>query len=111
MISLAAFGIGLGLYIAPDNNTTMAAAPVGESAEAGGLLNLLRVLGSGVGVASASVVLGFRLGTATGVPARTAGVPATVLFAAVDDTLVMLAAIAALAAAMVIVRKFPAKPV
>jgi hypothetical protein len=69
------------------------------------------VLGSGVGVASASVVLGFRLGTATGVSARTAGVPATVLFAAVNDTLVMLAAFAALAAATVIVRKFPAKPV
>jgi EmrB/QacA subfamily drug resistance transporter len=108
MILLAAFGVGLGLYIAPSNNTTMAAAPAAQSAEAGGLLNLLRVLGSGLGVASAAVVIAFRLGTAAGVPARTAGAPSALLFAAVRDTLVMLAAFSALAAVMVMIRNLPA---
>jgi EmrB/QacA subfamily drug resistance transporter len=101
LASLAAFGVGLGLYIAPNNNAAMAAAPPGQSAEAGGLLNLLRVLGSGIGVASASVVLGFGLGRA-GVPARTAGVPEAALFAATHDTLAMLAGFAVLAAVAVI---------
>jgi EmrB/QacA subfamily drug resistance transporter len=101
-IALAAFGVGLGFYIAPNNNVTMAAAPAAQSAEAGGLLNLLRVLGSGIGVASASMVLGFGLGAA-GRPARTAGVPDAALFAAVNDTLVMLVGFAALAAIVVVI--------
>jgi hypothetical protein len=103
MISLATFGVGLGLYIASDNNAAMTAAPAAESGEAGGLLNLLRVLGTGVGVASASAVLGFRLGGA-GVAVRTAGTPDTVMLAAVGDTLVMVAAFGALDALMAIIR-------
>jgi EmrB/QacA subfamily drug resistance transporter len=101
-VVLAAFGVGLGFYIAPNNNVTMAAAPVSQSAEAGGLLNLLRVLGSGIGVASASMVLGFGLGAA-GRPARTAGVPDAALFAAVTDTLVMLVGFVVLAAIVVLI--------
>jgi EmrB/QacA subfamily drug resistance transporter len=103
MISLATFGVGLGLYIASDNNAAMTAAPAAESGEAGGLLNLLRVLGTGVGVASASAVLGFRLGGA-GVAVRTAGTPDTVMLAAVGDTLVMVAAFGALGALMAMIR-------
>jgi hypothetical protein len=103
MISLATFGVGLGLYIAPDNNAAMTAAPAAESGEAGGLLNLLRVLGTGVGVASASAVLGFRLGGA-GVAVRTAGTPDAVMLAAVGDALVMVAAFGALGALMAIIR-------
>jgi hypothetical protein len=107
MILLAVFGGGLGLYIAPNNNATVAAAPAGKSGEAGGLLNLLRVLGTGVGVAAASAVLSFRLGMAAGIPARTAGVPESALLAAVDDTLVMLAAFGALGAVMAIIHGNP----
>jgi EmrB/QacA subfamily drug resistance transporter len=107
MISLAAFGVGLGFYIAPDNNATMAAAPAEESGEAGGLLNLLRVLGTGVGVASASAVLGFRLGSAAGVPIPTTGGPDAIMLAAVSDTLVMLAAFGALGAVMAVIRDDP----
>jgi hypothetical protein len=81
----------------------MSAAPAAESGEAGGLLNLLRVLGTGVGVASASAVLAFRLGGA-GVAVRTAGTPDTVMLAAVSDTLVMLAAFAAVGALMAVIR-------
>ncbi len=43
--ALALFGSGLGLFIAPNNSATMASAPDDRSGEAGGLLNLMRVLG------------------------------------------------------------------
>ena len=43
MISLAVFGAGLGMFVAPNNSATMSAAPRDRSGEAGGLLNLMRV--------------------------------------------------------------------
>jgi hypothetical protein len=55
--SLALYGVGLGLFISPNNSATLAAAPPAESAMAGGLLNLFRVLGTSIGVATASSVL------------------------------------------------------
>ena len=41
----------------------MSAAPRERSGEAGGLLNLMRVFGTSVGVAGASAVLSWRLAT------------------------------------------------
>jgi EmrB/QacA subfamily drug resistance transporter len=107
MVYLAAFGAGLGLYIAPNNNATMCAAPAEKSGVAGGLLNLLRVFGTGVGVAAASTVLSWRLEAATGIHARTANAPEAALLVAVGAALVMLAALAALGAAMAMVRNDP----
>lgn len=45
MVGLGVYGIGLRVYIASNNNETMAGAPVEKSATAGGLLNLLRIFG------------------------------------------------------------------
>jgi MFS family permease len=59
--ALACFGVGLGLYVAPNNAATMAAAPDGHSTEAGGLLNLTRVLGCISGIVVASSALSWRL--------------------------------------------------
>src|SRR5262249_30728303 len=53
-ISLAVFGAGLGMFIAPNNSATLSAAPSDRSGEAGGLLNLMRIFGMSVGVACAS---------------------------------------------------------
>ena len=61
MVALTLFGIGLGLFIAPNNSATIAAAPEDRSGEAGGMLNLMRVLGCIVGVATASTTLSWRL--------------------------------------------------
>jgi hypothetical protein len=72
MAALAAFGTGLGLYIAPNNSATIGAAPADKSGVAGGLLNLLRVFGAGVGVAAASTALGWGLHAATGASAHNA---------------------------------------
>jgi len=104
MIALAGFGAGLGLYVAPNNSATISAAPADKAGVAGGLVNLLRVLGTGVGVATASAVLGWRLGLAAGALGRTAGAPEAALFTAVDAALVMLAALAVIGAAMGLVR-------
>ena len=59
MAALAAFGVGLGFYIAPNNSATIGAAPQDKSGVAGGLLNLLRVFGAGFGVAAASAALAY----------------------------------------------------
>jgi hypothetical protein len=59
--ALALFGLGLGIYIAPNNAATMEAAPDGRNAEAGGLLNLMRVLGCMGGIVIASSGLSWRL--------------------------------------------------
>ena len=75
MTALAAYGVGLGLYIAPNNSATIGEAPADKSGVAGGLLNLLRVFGAGVGVAAASTALGWGLQTATGRGGRTTHAP------------------------------------
>lgn len=97
MVALAAFGAGLGMFIAPNNSATMSAAPPERSGQAGGLLNLLRVFGTGLGVAAASAMLSWRLSLATGVTGRTHGMPEAALLAAVGDVLLMLAVFATIA--------------
>ena len=104
MTALAAFGAGLGFYIAPNNNATMGAAPPDKSGVAGGLLNLLRVFGAGLGVAAASAALAWSLEAISGLHERTANAPKTALLAASGDVFMMLAAFAALGAAMAVIR-------
>ncbi|HTW29715.1 MAG TPA: MFS transporter [Acetobacteraceae bacterium] len=99
MAALAIFGAGLGLFIAPNNNATLGAAPAARSGEAGGLLNLVRAFGTGTGVAAASTVLGWRLELATGLHERTMASAPSALLAAVGDVMLLLAACAVLAAA------------
>jgi EmrB/QacA subfamily drug resistance transporter len=107
MGSLAAFGVGLGLYIAPNNSATLGAAPTDKQGVAGGLVNLLRVLGTGVGVAATSAMLGWRLEATAEAHERTTGVSESALLAAVGATLLMFAAIAALGSAMALIRGDP----
>jgi EmrB/QacA subfamily drug resistance transporter len=91
------FGVGLGVFIAPNNNATIKAAPVRLSGEAGSLLNLMRVLGTSLGVASASSVLTWRMESATGVHGNWIPVAGQQLLGAVGSSLVMLAVMAILA--------------
>ena len=64
--AFALFGAGLGVFIAPNNHETIKAAPASLSGEAGSLLNLMRALGTSLGVASASSTLSWRLQATTG---------------------------------------------
>jgi hypothetical protein len=85
----------------------MSAAPADKSGVAGGLLNLLRAFGGGVGVAASSVVLAWGLESAAGVHERTAGASEAATLAAAGDVLVLLALFGALGAAMALIRSDP----
>ncbi len=65
MAMLALFGAGLGLFIGPSNNAAIAVAPQGLGQDAGALVNLLRVLGTSIGVASASATLSWSTAAVT----------------------------------------------
>jgi EmrB/QacA subfamily drug resistance transporter len=83
MLGLAIFGIGQGLFTAPNNSAIMGAAPESLTGEAGGLLNLMRSLGMSIGIAAASALLSWRLQVLTGAGHSTVAVaPADLLTAA-----------------------------
>ena len=110
MIALAAFGVGLGAFIAPNNSSTMNAAPGDRSGEAGGLLNLMRVFGTSVGVAGASAVLSWRLAVLTGIGDRTLGASEQALLSGVNDGLWLLIAFAVVAIVTSVLRAPPRAP-
>jgi MFS family permease len=97
MIGLGFYGAGLGLFIAPNNSATMSAAPRERSGQAGGMLNLLRMLGTSLGVAGAAALLASRLAVKTGSGAQTLGVPEAILFDGIDEVLLLLIAAAIVA--------------
>jgi EmrB/QacA subfamily drug resistance transporter len=96
-IALALFGVGLGAFIAPNNNSTMAAAPTDRAGEAGGLLNLMRVLGTSLGVAAGSSMLSWQLQLVSGSGHRTLGSSSEDLLEAVMNSLVVPAGFAVIA--------------
>ena len=107
MMALALYGAGLSLFIAPNSNATMSAAPGHRSGEASGLLHLSRSLGTSLGVAGASAVLSWRLAALTGVGDRTLGVSEQAVLAAVNETLPLLVTAAIGASLTAVVRAPP----
>jgi EmrB/QacA subfamily drug resistance transporter len=57
LTAMFVFGAGLGLFMATNSNATIAAAPPQHSGTAGGMVNLMRVLGSCIGVSAASSMM------------------------------------------------------
>ncbi len=104
MAALALFGLGLGVFIAPNNSATIGAAPPQHSGEAGGLLNLMRVLGCALGVAAASTTLSWRLENLSGIHDQTLGTPTSALLSAANQVLLLLAAFAVVAGAAALLR-------
>jgi EmrB/QacA subfamily drug resistance transporter len=98
--ALALFGAGLGVFIAPTNHATLKAAPASLSGEAGSMLNLMRVLGTSLGVAGASSTLAWQLESVTGSRESWISFGGRPLLDAVESSLAMLA-IMAVAAAVV----------
>ncbi|QGY03151.1 MFS transporter [Methylobacterium mesophilicum SR1.6/6] len=94
MMLLAMYGVGLGLFIAPNNSATLAAAPAEHAGQAGGLLNLMRAFGTATGVATASTLLAWRLELASGVHGRTIGASEHALLGAASDVMILLTALA-----------------
>jgi EmrB/QacA subfamily drug resistance transporter len=82
MVALGLFGVGQGLFTAPNNSAIMAAAPPEERGEAGGILNVMRSLGTSVGIAAASAVFTWRLDALSGHPGDTLHAPRNALLSA-----------------------------
>jgi EmrB/QacA subfamily drug resistance transporter len=106
LLSVAGMAIcaGLGLFTAPNNHATINAAPPDLSTEAGAMLNLMRVLGTSLGVASASSMLSWRMQIANGAR-RLSLISGRHLIEATQSGLVMLAVFAVVAGAISMVRK------
>ncbi len=104
MAALALFGAGLGMFIAPNNSATIAAAPDSRTGEAGGLLNLMRALGCTLGIATASVTFSWRLHVYTGNGRRSTNVPTQIVLAAAGDVLWVLGAFAVAAGSFALLR-------
>ena len=104
LTAFAVFGAGLGLFVTPNSNATIDAAPVRHAGEAGSTINLFRVLGSCIGVSTASSMLSWRLqamADVSGQPVFLAGHP---LIEAVESSLAMLVVFALIAGALSLVR-------
>jgi EmrB/QacA subfamily drug resistance transporter len=97
---LALFGAGLGVFIAPNNSVTMSAAPRSHSGEAGGILNLMRSLGTSLGVASASSMLSWRFRTLTLAPSSALIFKGAPLLGAVEASFALLMLFAVIAGAI-----------
>jgi EmrB/QacA subfamily drug resistance transporter len=105
-LGLVAFGAGLGLFIAPNTHATINVAPANLSGVAGSLLNLMRILGTVAGVASASAMLSWQLQVARGSNDRRLAAFAPHHFVqAVAAGLIMLAVFAAITGALSMIRK------
>ena len=107
---LALYGAGIGLFIAPNNAATMSAASAEFSGEAGAMLNLMRSLGTSIGVAAASSMLTWRMKDVALYPAGDFTFGGHPLLAAAESSFVMLMIFAAIAGGISFVRG-PRKPV
>ena len=102
--ALLLFGAGLGMFIAPNNSATMAAAPEDRTGEAGGMLNLMRVLGCTIGIAAASAAFSLRLYALTGNGNRTTSAPTQAILAATVEVLWLLGGFAVAAGSCALLR-------
>jgi len=59
--AFAVFGVGLGLFMASNTNATMEAAPASRAGTASALVNLMRALGSCIGISAASSMMSWRM--------------------------------------------------
>ena len=90
---LGLVGVGVGLFIAPNNAAIMASAPRAQAGMAGGVLNMTRGLGTALGLALAGLVFGAVVADQTSESAASKGFAAAALF------LALVALVAALLAA------------
>ena len=97
-IAYGLFGIGLGLFIAPNNQVALAAVPPALSGPAGALLNLMRALGTSLGVAGAATILTLNLAGSEGAPHTWMSASGADMVIAVRQSLPLLAGVVLLAA-------------
>jgi predicted MFS family arabinose efflux permease len=103
-VAFIIFGAGLGVFIAPNNHATLKAAPGNLSGEAGSMLNLMRALGTSLGVAAASSTLSWRLENATGLHQTWIPFAGHRTLGAIESSLLVLALMAVAAAGLSLVK-------
>jgi EmrB/QacA subfamily drug resistance transporter len=95
---LALLGVGLGLFTPPNNAAVMGSAPANRLGVAGGVLNMVRSMGTSLGVAATGAVLTVRLSAWIGTQAaHTLQAPPATLLPAFHETLLFLAGLAVMA--------------
>jgi EmrB/QacA subfamily drug resistance transporter len=104
MLALAGVGLGQGLFVSPNNNAMMGAAPAPVIGEAGGLINVARACGTSIGIAAASACLSWRLEVLTGTRGHTVIVAADAVAAAGGDVILLLAGFATASGVISLVR-------
>jgi EmrB/QacA subfamily drug resistance transporter len=107
-LALAIFGLGLGLFTAPNNSAIMSSASASQTGEAGGVLNLMRSFGMSTGIATAAALLSWQLAAMAGHGADTLHAPRPELIAAAHSVIAVFAGVALLAAAASLIRGRPA---
>ncbi|MGH2386676.1 MAG: DHA2 family efflux MFS transporter permease subunit, partial [Chloroflexota bacterium] len=109
--ALAVFGLGQGLFTAPNNSAIMGSVPAERLGVAGGILNVTRTLGTSLGVAVATVVFALRLTRLAGHAISTAQAPRASVLVGVRDTLILFAVAAVIAAGISFGRGSASSPV
>jgi EmrB/QacA subfamily drug resistance transporter len=105
LLLLGLVGVGLGLFTPPNNSGIMGSAPPSRLGVAGGILNMTRSLGTSLGVALTGALLAALLsGEMGGHVESTLNVDVVALQVAVHQTLMFLAALAAVAGLLSAVR-------
>src|SRR5262249_15097836 len=97
-VALAIFGIGQGLFTAPNNSAIMASASADEPGEAGGLLTLMRSSGMSTGTAAAAAVISWQLAAHAGQGVSMLQAPHAARLAAAHAVIILFAGFALLAA-------------
>jgi MFS family permease len=107
MLGLALFGVGQGLFVSPNTSAIMATAPPELTGEAGSLLNVVRYVAVGTGIAAASTLLALMLGVMTGHDGGAIAAPPATLIAASHGVILLLAGMGTLSAALSLLRSVP----
>lgn len=92
--SLAVLGVGLGLFTPSNNSSIMGSAPPTRLGVAGGVLNMMRSLGTSLGVALSGTVLAISLQVLGGAGESTLSAPRAQFATAMQVALFVLAAMA-----------------
>jgi EmrB/QacA subfamily drug resistance transporter len=94
IVGLAALGVGLGLFTPSNNSSIMGSAPPTRLGVAGGVLNMMRSLGTSLGVALSGTVIAATLQVLGGPAATTLGASTAQFAEAMQVALVVLAGMA-----------------
>jgi hypothetical protein len=106
--AFAVFDIGLGLFMAPNANATIEAAPASRAGTASALVNLMRALGSCLGISAASSMMSWRMQQLAGVDTfDKVYFEGSLLLDAVESSLAVLVVFALIAAGGLLARPRP----